>query len=354
MAKLLVISQGDKGGVVTYATEIIKHFRRDKDVYVGHETQYTIPFAYKRSSKSSNRYIRVLQYLCSLFIIFLRCFFKKYNQVVIFSSADPFSYCVLRICLLTNTQSYFVVHDGIPHVGDNISQITYNRYLFMQAHANNLVFLSEYVRELVKNNLKIDKPYVIIPHGLIDLGETPSSRKVHNGKPKILFFGRLSVYKGVNNLINAVQKMDDSKYEELLVIGTSVKGFHPKNTNNPKIRIKEGFVSDEVLASLLNEYDILVMPYLEASQSGVATLAINYLIPTIATDVGGIKEQLGDCALYAKVNDENDLKNKIELLCFDKDAYERLADCLFVYRDKFSWENLSKKLEEYLRDTKKI
>jgi glycosyltransferase involved in cell wall biosynthesis len=57
-----------------------------------------------------------------------------------------------------------------------------------------------------------------------------------------------------------------------------------------KVKIENGWISDQRFDELLLENDIVVLPYREASQSGVAGNALNAALPVIATPVGGLAE----------------------------------------------------------------
>ncbi len=84
--------------------------------------------------------------------------------------------------------------------------------------STHLIFLSDYVRDLVKKNFHIDKPCMIVPHGLIDYGELAESHR-QSAKPTLLFLGRVSKYKGVDLLMEAMKQVDDSKYSKLIIAG---------------------------------------------------------------------------------------------------------------------------------------
>ena len=72
------------------------------------------------------------------------------------------------------------------------------------------------------------------------------------------------------------------------------------------------WIEDDEVASLLVDVDILVVPYIEATQSGVIPLAYALSKPVIATCVGGIPEQVpSDCGVLVSPNDIKALEDAI-------------------------------------------
>ena len=58
------------------------------------------------------------------------------------------------------------------------------------------------------------------------------------------------------------------------------------------IDIRNRFIPDEELAELIQESQIVVCPYIDATQSGVIMSAFAFGVPVIATNVGGLPEMV--------------------------------------------------------------
>jgi len=58
------------------------------------------------------------------------------------------------------------------------------------------------------------------------------------------------------------------------------------------VSIQQGWIADTEITSVFSQADIVVLPYIEASQSGVFVVALAAGVPTVATPVGGLKEQI--------------------------------------------------------------
>ena len=59
------------------------------------------------------------------------------------------------------------------------------------------------------------------------------------------------------------------------------------------LSIIDKFLDEEEISYLLNTNDVLILPYIDATQSGIVTLGMASGLPIICTNVGGLKEQIG-------------------------------------------------------------
>lgn len=133
----------------------------------------------------------------------------------------------------------------------------------------------------------------VMPHGPIVRYGTHGPR-VNTGK-SLLFFGVIDKYKGLEYLVKAMMMVWERHPDATLTIaGRNVLGasvgelFRPDSRE--RVCLIERYVDDCDVAKLFSEADILVLPYIEGSQSGVLSLAISFSLPVVATRVGGIGE----------------------------------------------------------------
>lgn len=171
--------------------------------------------------------------------------------------------------------------------------------------ASEYVVHSEADRKLVSERYDIDEKRIsIIPIGLfyqyasLDKSE---SRKflgiVENNV--ILFFGLLRPYKGVTYLIQAFESLPDTLRENtsLVIAGEPWEDKEALelarlSPYSSQIKLYPEYISDEEVPIFFSSADVLVLPYIRASQSGVAHIAISYGMPIVASKVGGLVESL--------------------------------------------------------------
>ena len=115
-------------------------------------------------------------------------------------------------------------------------------------------------------------------------------------EPAILFFGRIWPYKGLEYLIKAEPLITAKIPEAKIVIAGTGEDFQRYRSMMipDKFEILNEYVSDEKRAELFSRASVVVMPYVEASQSHVPSIAYRCGKPVVATNVGGLPEMVED------------------------------------------------------------
>ncbi|MDR2859808.1 MAG: glycosyltransferase family 4 protein [Mediterranea sp.] len=345
--KLLVVMMYSGGGCFQYAKELIARLTDNPVVYMNSYQPETHNIANYYPLKtfgfsSWERIFSIVRFVLNVFISGLR---GKYSGLLLFGPS-PWDNYVVQAFSFCKKPVFYVVHDGEMHLGDKNDK-TQNRLLNATRQADYLIFLSNQVKNQIKRLYGIHKPSLVLPHGLISYGEVPVSLRQRKEKPVLLFLGRLSRYKGIDLLLEAMEQVDNNVYKKLIIAGAPVGDYHV-TVDHPQIEVREEWLTEADILAYLQEADILLFPYLEASQSGVATLAINYLLPSIATQVGAFEEQFGEAALFIEP-DSTALAEAIQLLCTDTNLYQDLSEKLAILREHYSWQYLSESLTEFIK-----
>lgn len=115
----------------------------------------------------------------------------------------------------------------------------------------------------------------------------------------LLFFGYVRKYKGLNVLIQAMpETLESIPDAKLLVVGefyddeTSYTNLVRANHLQDSVEIINRFVSNEEVGNYYSIADVVVLPYLSATQSGILNVAYGFHKPVVVTDVGGLTESV--------------------------------------------------------------
>ena len=115
------------------------------------------------------------------------------------------------------------------------------------------------------------------------------------GPPRLLCFGRLLPYKGLDLLAAALVSLPMQPAIEVRVVGSGPESPALDALRSCRgVTVENRWVPETEIGALLAWSDALILPYREASQSGVAAAALAAGRPVIATRVGGLREQLSD------------------------------------------------------------
>lgn len=339
--KLLIISTQVAGGCFQYSNEIIARWPGKKELVMAARTAepHTLTPDWSVKYWGYPAFLRALSLACSVAKILTGIIRGKYSGILLFGTTK-WERIILKAWKTSRLPSYIVIHDGVMHTGEKNDK-QQKLILQLMKMSSHLIFLSQYVKEEVKEKFGIDKPSIIAPHGLIDYGPLPVVKKTE--KPMLLFFGRIARYKGVELLLEAIKKVPSELYDKLIIAG---EWLYRNNTDcdTDKILIIDRILSPEEIKRCLAFSDIIIFPYIEASQSGVATLAINYLIPSIATDVGAFREQLNDNTTVFVHPDAAELAAAITGLLKTPERLESMKEALKRLRAEYSWERIAENL----------
>lgn len=144
-----------------------------------------------------------------------------------------------------------------------------------------------------------DIPVTVSPHPtyLVDLGKTPDAGD--RGRPvTLLVFGLVRAYKGVDVLLQALPAVLDQQPVRLVVAGEFWDPIGPYERLireldlDDHVDFRPGYVPESELVDLLADADVVVAPYRTATQSGVVEMAFGAGIPVVASDVGGLGDQV--------------------------------------------------------------
>lgn len=186
-----------------------------------------------------------------------------------------------------------VVHDADLHPGDvHALQMVLQRRLVARADA--VVALSRHVGDrLLQQGVVQPRHLILSEHPPLPFGPLPPPPRAHGGRLRLLCFGRLLPYKGLDLLAEAMATLGARDDMELRVVGNGPESAVLDQLRTlPGVQVENRWVPEEEVAAILAWSDALVLPYREASQSGVAAAALAARRFVVATRVGGIAEQL--------------------------------------------------------------
>ena len=241
----------------------------------------------------------------------LRRLFDEGFRLLYFPYEHLWSSKIIRLAKSIGFKVVLTIHDVESHIGETNAHIDKLRVSAME-NADHLIFLSEHQKRVSS----IRRPYSIIEHGPLQINKI--SRK-WNPRPNLLFIGRIGEYKGLDNLSKAVKPIRH-KIGKITVAGNPINGYRVQQVSGIDYILK--WLSSAEIHDLLKEHDILVLPYIEATQSGVLALGLGSAIPMVISDVGGLKEQVSH-AVWVKAS-VNSLTRGIERLIDSEDLYNTI------------------------------
>ncbi len=184
------------------------------------------------------------------------------------------------------------VHDADRHPGDGFPlQMALQRRLIRRADA--LIALTRHVAAGLRQQ-QAARGKMLLAASLppFMFGARPLPPLSHGGAMRLLCFGRLLPYKGLDLLETALRGIGDTPAFELRIVGQGPQSSTLARLSAlPRVRVENRWVPEDEVGALIAWADAVVLPYREASQSGVAAAAIAAGRWVLATRVGGLAEQ---------------------------------------------------------------
>jgi len=143
-----------------------------------------------------------------------------------------------------------------------------------------------------------------VPHGLLhgQVRADPDRRRATDGRLRLLQFGKIKAYKGVDVLIEALGmlELEVRRQVHVRIVGSPYIDPQPLVQRARQLGVsgivefRFGFVSDEKMIGYFAEADAMVLPYRQIDASGVLMAALAHGLPVIASRIGDFAELLED------------------------------------------------------------
>jgi len=222
-------------------------------------------------------------------------------------------------------------------------------------------------RDLLETVPGVDRTDVVdCPHPIYDFGVPGRPRKTRAearaalGLPDdaliALFFGFIKPYKGVVHLIEALPRLrehfGDDRFR-MVVVGDVYGDRAPYDEARSRadceaiLDWREGYCPDEEVEDHVIAADLLVLPYVSATQSGIVQVAYAYDRPVVSTAVGGLPEVVHDgrTGYLVPPSDPEALASAV-IRFFDEERAAEFGAAVAVERMKYSWDRLAEAIED--------
>jgi glycosyltransferase involved in cell wall biosynthesis len=239
------------------------------------------------------------------------CRLSVHSDIIIFqwwTSSVAHMYLAIGILVGRRVPIIIEFHEVVDPLEDAFLPLRiYSRIMGALIRSLGSVYVAhtEADKALISSNFHIDSSRIqVIPVGLFDhhqrIGREEARAMVGPGERVILFFGLLRPYKGVSYLIEAFERLPPELIQNsrLLIVGETWEDHETRRRAetsrfSSRITVVDRYLSDDEVDRYFSAADVLVIPYLRASQSGVALIGMVFGLPIVASAVGGLNETLG-------------------------------------------------------------
>lgn len=244
------------------------------------------------------------------------------------------------------------IHDPLPHSGEASWRTQFcRRFALRRAQHVLLHNEAQHAKFSEVTGFRADRVSVT-RLGVYNIFRSYAAAERRTGPPTMLFFGRLSPYKGLDVLYEAapaVARMIPGV--RLVVAGRPIAGYTPPSPpqlpNGGQIILHLDYVPPEKQAQLFQQATLVVCPYLDATQSGVILTAYGFERPVVASAVGGIPEYVshGATGLLVPPANSKALAESLIVLLSDEAQQEKMRCAIAqLERGSTSWEQIAARI----------
>ena len=229
---------------------------------------------------------------------------------------------------------------------------------FLKGSSGSVTLCEAVSKDLLK--IQPDSHYTVIQHPLYshfgekkDRAEAEKKLGLMPGRKNILFFGLIRTYKGLDILLEAFGKLPDDY--QLIIAGEPYGSFDkyqeiidrlPEGKN---ISMNLKYIKDSEVTDYFSAADVAVLPYRSATQSGISSVSYHFEVPMIVTDVGGLKETIGDrgTGLVAPEGTPEAIYSEIIKYFSDPSIKENCVKNIREEKERLSWKSFADRLLEF-------
>jgi len=303
----------------------------------------------KRLPKGSSLVSSALRPWILFFPLFKAITTKRYDIVHIQGHSYLF-FLFVPLLKLQRKPIYWTIHDvdfrptnsGLRGKLETLQVKLLCQNKMLSKHVDFIIVHGSKLRDkLISNGISKDK-ICVMPH--FDYGyllSLNSGKNVDNTDGYVLFFGKIKPYKGLDILIKAariVRKKLGNKFS-VVIAGKGSLAYCDTLLSTEDLEyiyVQNRFIPEVEIPRLFKGARFLVLPYTDASQSGVVSLAYTFSKPVIVSNVGSIPEYVdhGVTGFTFETGDTDQLANYMTKLIEDnnlcnemgKNAYKKILN----------------------------
>ena len=271
--------------------------------------------------------------------------------------APPFATIAFLVRRSAEAKICFICHNVVPHERRVVDRVL-ARLTLSQGHS----FIVHSQGDEAQLRDLLPQPYVVrTVHPVYDFfrqdglqDQVSEAREALNlpDRKVLLFFGFVRPYKGLEYLLEAMPKVLTEIDAHLLVVGefwapeSEYTRYIDDLGLSEHVTIVNRYIPNEEVAAFFSAADVVVLPYTEATQSGVAQIAYGLKKPVITTTVGGLGEVVkhGETGFLVPPADSEALANAI-VRYFQEELSAQFAANIRDQLHCFSWASLVELIE---------
>ncbi|MEW1961050.1 glycosyltransferase family 4 protein [Microbacterium sp. NPDC077644] len=234
------------------------------------------------------------------------------------------------------------IHDAVRHAGEESTILSLIAGRDLTDTDGVMTYSSAVAEQLRAQHV----PVFETVHGAFGANDSQRARRYPERRVVVGFFGRIEKYKGISRLISAAEILRERGVPiELCIVGRGALSDRDRERlNELEAQVDNRWIAESEIGATIRSFDVLALPYDEASQSGVVGFAWNEGVPIVATPVGGLAEQVqAGGGIVAEELSDVAFADAVAQLVSDPALYAEVSRTqLDAARSAFSWDRVAR------------
>ncbi len=361
MSKIVLFTANVQGGILQFTLQIYKTLMEE-----GHKPIIYLPFEIKDCDISKIPSKNIVQFHKTKRVINQRPYWLIAKKIVSLHPdyvwyMDESVICAnIGIFLPSSIRQLYTAHDaGTHHLTNKLSlrnmvlqQYTRAMNMFFYKKIYKFILLSEQsIITFKKSHSQFSKKIELLPLGahLPDVESTiPVELESQINQPYILFFGRIDKYKGIANLLKAYSNVSQ-KALHLIIAGNGefTKDEQKAISRCNNLTVIKRYIKDGEMRWLIENSTAVVLPYIEATQSGVIPLAYFLGKPVIVSNIPGLTQFVINKKTGFICDDDQDLEKALITMNVEQAKIMEPSIVLY-YKQYLDWNRNIRKIWDKL------
>lgn len=353
--KVLLVTDNVSGGIVHYVSQLANALAEEDETVlfapVGVDRQNFSPKVRVKELPVGNtlrNFIVNTAYLPRA-VRFLTALQQERPEVIHFQLTPP--WFLLFFPFLRKYPLVTTIHDVRPHTGSRaFDQVISNEAYISCSDA--VIVHGQWAKEVLGAGEKCH----VIPHGdYAFFGDYEDNGGSAEETGTILFFGRIEDYKGLSYLLDAMPGVVRSVPDARLVIAGSGDLSPYQAAIDPAwCEVHNRYIRDDEVAGFFKQASVVVLPYIEGTQTGIIPIAYAFRKPVVVTAVGSIPEVVDDgrTGRVVQPRDVDALEGALISLLTDPKGGTEMGEAGYQkMRAELSWDVVARRTREVYRSS---
>lgn len=313
-------------------------------------------------SNCKSSIMKAASYSLSILKLIVACKKNKPDVIHIQWIKFPFiDTLLLRFAKSRHIRVIYTAHNVLPH--DDEQRRQFNTYKKYYDKLSDIIVHTQATKQELITDFGVEESKIhVIPHGLIEIknDETKVNEIISELKESIqgkIIFSSLGFqlkYKGIHLISKLWAEEPSIRNNEnihLIIAGKKDAAVtYTEIENLPNVTIIDRYIDDNEYVAFSRITDVMLMPYLKISQSGVLIAAINEHVPILVSHVGGLPDPLAVANVGWDIGEPNysNLRKTILQIISSPESIRQIKkdeESWLLLSRFYSWEAIGKKTE---------